>query len=188
MDIVNHHIAELDKHLLNIETLKTVDQLLKDQTSKNPNLKDLKLAHIVLGIVGILFLLLLCDSCGEAITNFVGFLYPAYASIRALQTQETKDDTQWLTYWVVFGLLVVVEDFFYDLCTLLPFYFAIKFIFIIWLFYPGTLGAAIVYRALITNVSFLRHTPSRKEEVVESVKTFVSDKKKDADSDSEKDE
>ena len=36
----------------------------------------------------------------------------------------------------------------------IPFYFALKFILIIWLFYPGTFGAVVVYDNLITKVPF----------------------------------
>ena len=39
------------------------------------------------------------------------FLYPAYWSIKALETSDLKDDRKWLTYWVVFAFFSVLEYF-----------------------------------------------------------------------------
>ena len=39
------------------------------------------------------------------------FLYPAYWSIKALETSDVKDDRKWLTYWVVFAFFSVLEYF-----------------------------------------------------------------------------
>ena len=47
----------------------------------------------------------------QLLANTVGFLYPAYCSIKALESSVKKDDTQWLTYWVVFAFFSVVEYF-----------------------------------------------------------------------------
>ena len=41
----------------------------------------------------------------------MGFVYPAYCSIKALESTVKNDDTQWLTYWVVFAAFSVVEYF-----------------------------------------------------------------------------
>ena len=50
----------------------------------------------------------------QLLANTVGFLYPAYCSIKALESSTKIDDTQWLTYWVVFGLFSVIEYFIAD--------------------------------------------------------------------------
>ena len=47
----------------------------------------------------------------QLLANTVGFLYPAYCSIKALESSVKNDDTQWLTYWVVFAFFSVVEYF-----------------------------------------------------------------------------
>ena len=41
--------------------------------------------------------------------NIVGFLYPAYASFQAIESKGKDDDTQWLTYWLVFGVFSLVD-------------------------------------------------------------------------------
>ena len=43
--------------------------------------------------------------------TFFSFAYPAYCSIQALETKTKGDDTQWLTYWVVFAAFSVIEYF-----------------------------------------------------------------------------
>jgi receptor expression-enhancing protein 5/6 len=32
---------------------------------------------------------------GNLLTNILGFVYPAYASFKAIETKETDDDTLW---------------------------------------------------------------------------------------------
>ncbi|PIO53007.1 hypothetical protein TELCIR_25678, partial [Teladorsagia circumcincta] len=34
----------------------------------------------------------------QLVCNFMGFIYPAYVSIKAIETATKDDDTQWLTY------------------------------------------------------------------------------------------
>ena len=47
----------------------------------------------------------------QLLVNFIGFAYPAYCSIKALETSTKEDDTQWLTYWVVLAFFNHVDYF-----------------------------------------------------------------------------
>lgn len=47
----------------------------------------------------------------QLVCNAVGFLYPAYVSIHAIESHNKEDDTKWLTYWVVFAVFSVFEFF-----------------------------------------------------------------------------
>jgi receptor expression-enhancing protein 5/6 len=58
--------------------------------------------------------------------NIIGFLYPAYRSIKALESPNKEDDTKWLTYWVVFALFSVIEYFSNILLHWFPFYWLFK--------------------------------------------------------------
>eukprot|EP00593_Proboscia_inermis_P001347 CAMPEP_0171294984 /NCGR_PEP_ID=MMETSP0816-20121228/3549_1 /TAXON_ID=420281 /ORGANISM="Proboscia inermis, Strain CCAP1064/1" /LENGTH=96 /DNA_ID=CAMNT_0011767287 /DNA_START=44 /DNA_END=331 /DNA_ORIENTATION=+ len=35
----------------------------------------------------------------KLVTDLVSFIYPAYASFKAIDSPDQNDDTQWLTYW-----------------------------------------------------------------------------------------
>lgn len=80
-----------------------------------------------------------------ALTNMVGFIYPTYMSMKAIETQSKKDDVQWLTYWVVYAAFQLIEVFVHHLLYWIPFYFAFKLGFLCWLFLPNTMGATFIY-------------------------------------------
>lgn len=54
---------------------------------------------------------------------------------------------QWLTYWVVFSFLSIFESLFVFLVSMIPFYYFIKAAFIVWMYYPATMGAKTVYES-----------------------------------------
>lgn len=102
----------------------------------------------------------------ELILSLVGFIYPAYMSFKAIDSPSTDDDTQWLTYWVVYAFFNITESV-TDLilswyafamraplvssekgrditngllcaCYRIPFYFFIKVSFLVWCYHPST--------------------------------------------------
>uniref|UniRef100_A0A7S3PQQ3 Receptor expression-enhancing protein n=1 Tax=Aplanochytrium stocchinoi TaxID=215587 RepID=A0A7S3PQQ3_9STRA len=84
--------------------------------------------------------------------NLVGFVYPAYASFQAVESQQKDDDTQWLTYWVVYATFTVFEAFVDLILFWVPMYYSFKFGFLIWLFLPNTQGAKFLYDNVISPV------------------------------------
>jgi receptor expression-enhancing protein 5/6 len=72
----------------------------------------------------------------QFLCNFLGFLYPAYASVKAIESKEKDDDTKWLTYWVVYSAFSLVE-FFTDIFLFwIPFYWLLKCIFLCYCMVP----------------------------------------------------
>jgi receptor expression-enhancing protein 5/6 len=80
----------------------------------------------------------------KLMVDLTGFVYPAYMSFKSMDSG-SQDDTQWLTYWVVFSFLSIVESLMGFLVVLIPFYFWLKIGIIIWMYHPATRGAQVIY-------------------------------------------
>jgi hypothetical protein len=66
------------------------------------------------------------------ITSLVGTLYPGFSTIKAIQ--KNKDKKEWLTYWVIFGSFLIFDMFSTIIIKVVPYYFVLKIIFLIWMF------------------------------------------------------
>lgn len=75
----------------------------------------------------------------------VGVAYPTLMSFRALESNDKSDDKQWLTYWVVFAFVQFVENFMSPVLSIIPLYFVLKMVFLLWLALPKTKGAEKLY-------------------------------------------
>lgn len=126
------------------ETLKERTKVLSEKAGINANLIYIILiAAVVVVFLGIF---------EEYVTMTVGVIIPAYLSMKAIASEDKEDDKQWLTYWTVFGLFVIVELFFGYVLKFLPFYFVFKIVFLIWLFLPTFQGATFIYNKFIFKV------------------------------------
>jgi receptor expression-enhancing protein 5/6 len=85
--------------------------------------------------------------------NLVGFVYPVYASIIAIETKEKGDDTQWLTYWVIYAFFGLLEHFTDVILYWVPFYFSFKLALLIWMMLPGQNGATWIYSQVRSRVA-----------------------------------
>jgi Protein involved in membrane traffic len=138
MDQVNQKIDELTKHFEQIPILKSLSQKT-----------GVPLGQIILGVMVILFLLVLIGVGTNSIIHLIGILYPAYMSFKAIETKEEEDDTLWLTYWVVFAAYNFADRFIDYLFFWVPFYFVIKLLVLVYMFFPQTRGAEKVYKIFI---------------------------------------
>ena len=114
------------------------------QLSKYPALRTFEQrtqvpkTYAAIGSILILAILLLFNSLASPISNLVGWAFPAYLSFKALESPGVQDDIQWLTYWVVFGFFNFLETFALRLVLYyLPWYFAFKTLFVLWLQLPA---------------------------------------------------
>ncbi|KAI9785004.1 MAG: ER membrane protein DP1/Yop1 [Geoglossum umbratile] len=146
-DRAQNSISQIDKELSKYEILNNLER----QTS-------VPKVYAFLGLAGVYFFLIFFNIAGQFLVNTAGFILPAYYSLGALFSAGKADDTQWLTYWVVYAFLTVFESAI-SAVYWFPFYYTFKFVLVMWLALPQTNGAHIVFRSLIQPV-FARHFSS----------------------------
>jgi len=133
-------LSQLDKELSKYPVLNNLEK----QTS-------VPKVYAFLGLVGVYFFFVFFNFGGQLLTNLSGFIIPGYYSLEALFSASKVDDTQWLTYWVVFSFLTVFESAI-NAVYWFPFYYTFKFIFTLWLALPQFSGAQVIFRSLLQPV------------------------------------
>jgi len=146
----NDFVTKLDKCLHEKNRLTDVLEKVEKTTG-------VKRVYIAQGILGFISLYMIVGYFAELVCNMVGFLYPAYASIHALESPHKDDDSKWLTYWVVFALFGVIEFFSDIIFSWFPLYWLVKVIFLMWCFLPiANNGSNYIYSRFIRPV-FLKN-------------------------------
>ncbi|KAF0699596.1 Aste57867_9847 [Aphanomyces stellatus] len=138
MEQINIYREKINQRLERYEQLKELEK----QTGVDK-------FYIFCGAAVIVGILLFVVGGAHLISNLVGFVYPAYMSFKALNTDTAGDDTQWLTYWVVYSAFNLTEQITDTLLFWVPMYFFIKIGFLVWCYHPSTLGATTIYENLI---------------------------------------
>lgn len=77
-------------------------------------------------VAGLCALYLIFGYAAQLLCNIISVVYPAYVSIKAIESSTKVDDTKWLTYWVLFAVVSVLEFFVSYLAAIIPFYFLLK--------------------------------------------------------------
>ena len=105
--------------------------------------------YMVLALIFFCLFLVFSEVGSHFICDMIGIVYPAYMSFKAIESPGAEDDKQWLTYWVVFAFTRVGETFFDFFLFWLPFYFLGKLLFLLWLAFPETRGAVLIYYKVV---------------------------------------
>ncbi len=142
-------LNQLREEIFKYPILKKYGDLIEEKTKIN-------VEYYVVGFGVLLAVMLFANVGGLFISNLIGFVYPSYATIRALESKNKEDDTEWLMYWVVFTTFSVVENFVEFVIYWIPFYYPVKVTFLLWCMLPQYKGAAKVYE-LVIKPTFLKH-------------------------------
>lgn len=128
---------------------------LNKYADKVPQLVDVsKKAGVESGVLlaGVLLvssLLILIFFGGTILTVIFTVLYPSIQSIKAIESKGEDDDKEWLTYWTIFGLASLMDDFGGFLLSFIPFYYYLRLAFFVYLMAPQTKGALTIYRFIV---------------------------------------
>lgn len=165
-DRIQNHLSSADKELSKYPVFNNFEK----QTS-------VPKVYAVLGVLGLYFFFVFFNFGGQILTNFAGFIIPGYYSLEALFTAGKADDTQWLTYWVVFGFLTVFESLI-NAVYWFPFYYTFKLIFTLWLALPQTGGAQLIFRSFFQPAfsRYFAHSGSTAANLRSKVDSTTSDK------------
>jgi len=96
--------------------------------------------HVAYSAIGFMAFYLIFGWGNDFICNLIGFAYPAYSSVKAVESAPKDDDTKWLMYWCCYSLFGILEYFSDQLLYWIPFYTLCKCIVLLWLMVPGKNG------------------------------------------------
>lgn len=139
MEIVNKQVQKLNKYAEKIPPLVE----LSKKTHVEPG-------YFLGGAIILSSLVILITMGFSILFSVITVVYPGFKSIKALETKDNEDDDKvWLTYWCVFGISTLVDDFAYFILCYIPFYSYIRLGFFVWLMAPQTQGATIIYKSVL---------------------------------------
>ncbi|SCV71345.1 BQ2448_2933 [Microbotryum intermedium] len=137
----DYYISQVDKELSKYPALNKLEQQL-----------NVPKAYAVLGVGAFYSSFIFFNIFAGFLSNLLGWALPAYLSLKALDTPGHDDDTQWLTYWVIFGGFNFLESMSTVIVAWFPYYYTFKTIFILYLILPSTRGATVVFNKVLRPV------------------------------------
>ncbi|KAI1323868.1 TB2/DP1, HVA22 family-domain-containing protein [Xylariaceae sp. FL0255] len=81
--------------------------------------------------------------------SIASFLFPLFASYKALKTSDPAQLTPWLMYWSVLSCALLAESWTEFILVWVPFYSWIRLGFLLWLVLPSTQGARVLYEGYL---------------------------------------
>ncbi|RDL41796.1 Protein YOP1 [Venustampulla echinocandica] len=86
------------------------------------------------------------DTFARLLSSIPTFLFPVFASYKALKTSDPALLAPWLMYWVVLACALLVESWAGFILFWIPFYSWIRLAFLLYLILPQTQGARVLYQ------------------------------------------
>ncbi len=126
--------------------LKDIFTLVEEKTKVN-------IEYFVLGVAVLLAVFVFAGVGAGFISNAIGFLYPAYATLSVLEKPKPdQQTTAWLTYWIMFGAIGFIERIFAVLVSRIPLFYPIKITALLWCMLPQYKGAEFVQKNILSHL------------------------------------
>jgi receptor expression-enhancing protein 5/6 len=127
-----------------LEKIEEIFRKIEEKTKLNRS-------QILKGIVTS-FILIWFGILDIYISYFLTIYYPVIWSVKIIERKDQESRKQWLTYWVVFSLFVILDIFSKFFISMIPFYFVIRTTILMWMALPNFKGALIVYNLLFVEI------------------------------------
>ncbi|QLL31562.1 hypothetical protein HG536_0B04260 [Torulaspora globosa] len=163
--------SSIQSQLKSFDTRFSSNHILQELENRT----KLPKSYLAIGAAFVYLLLIFINvgGIGEILANIAGFVVPAYLSLIAVKSAGKEDDTQLLTYWIVFAFLNVIEFWSKAILYLVPFYWFIKTVFLLYLALPQTGGANMVYNVAISPIADKYILPRNKK--TDDIRAAVSE-------------
>ncbi|KAF4968894.1 hypothetical protein FZEAL_10329, partial [Fusarium zealandicum] len=79
------------------------------------------------------------------LSSVASYLFPIFASYKALKTHDPAQLTPWLMYWVVLSCCLLIESWVWFIVSWIPLYGYFRLLFLLYLILPQTQGARRLY-------------------------------------------
>lgn len=89
------------------------------------------------------------DLLPKLLSSIASFLFPLFASYKALKTSDPAQLTPWLMYWSVLSCALLVEAWLEFILVWIPFYAYMRLLFLLYLVLPQTQGARHLYETYV---------------------------------------
>ncbi|KAL3315178.1 Receptor expression-enhancing protein 5 [Cichlidogyrus casuarinus] len=132
-----------------MDRLKLYRQILEQKLHED-NFVSSGFGKIESWLISLFVLNLVVGYGAHLLVMAVGILYPAYRSVKAIESQSKEDDTKWLTYWVVFAFIELTESIAFVVLYFVPFYNLMKCLFLLYCMAPiQNNGSQLMYQMFI---------------------------------------
>lgn len=136
-----------------------------------------KLSHGLLCLIILGLIYIVMEYTTYWLSIIFGLVVPAYFTYKCLESSLSEDDSDnederkfWITYWIIFGLVEIVESLLKSFLFKLPLYNIIKILFFIWLQHPSLRGAIAFYETILKTLH--RKVEERSNQTLEGMRRF----------------
>jgi hypothetical protein len=142
-----------EKSLSKENSLEKLEEIFKkiEEKTKLPRKK-------IFIILGTSFTLIWFRIFDIYISYVLTIYFPVIWSLKVIDNKETENFKQWLAYWIFFSLFVLIDMMSAIIIKIIPFYFIIRTIVLLWMSLPSIKGALKVYDLLIVQLLKLSRT------------------------------